>query len=85
MGTSIVTKIKNGKITLPKELQEEWKEGEVIFIRASGGFLAKSITPPSLTAVAKRLSKAASKAGVNPKDVAKAVVWARKKTYESRA
>ena len=85
MNQSVVTKIKNGKITLPKELQKEWKQGEVVFMPAPGGFLAKSITPPSLGAMANRLSKAAGKARITAKDVGDAVAWARKKTYADRA
>jgi len=85
MTQSIITKIKNGKITLPKELQEEWKNGEVVFTPAAGGFLVKSITPPSLTAISKKLSKAAAKAGITAKDVNKAVAWARKKMYAGRS
>ena len=72
-----ITKIKNGKIILPKELQEQWPEGEVVFTRSPGGFMVKSITPPSLTAISKRLSKAAKKAGITEKDVNDAVAWAR--------
>lgn len=82
MNRTVITKIQNGKITLPKDLQRDWQEGEVVFMNTPGGFLIKSITPPSLTTIAKRLSKAASKAGVTPKDITKAVTWARKKTYE---
>jgi hypothetical protein len=78
MTESTITKIKNGKIILPKELQEEWPEGEVIFRRSPGGFTAKSITPPSLTALSKRLSKAAKKAGITLKDVDNAVARARR-------
>ena len=84
MNRSIVAKIKKGKITLPKALQKDWKEGEVVFMSAPGGFLVKSITRPSLTNIAKRLSKAAKSAGIVEKDVRKAVTWARKKTQESR-
>lgn len=85
MTQSIITKIKNGKITLPKELRKEWKNGQVIFMPSPGGFLVKSITLPSLTTLSKNLSKAAKKAGITSKDIAKAVAWARKKTYESRS
>ena len=84
MNQSIVTKIKNGKITLPKELRKEWKEGEVVFMNGPDGFFIRSITAPSLTVIAKRLSKAASKAGITPKDVADAVALARKKVYAGR-
>ena len=84
MTQSIVTKIKNGKITLPKELRDEWKNGEVVFMPSAGGFLAKSITPPSLTVISKKLSKAAAKAGITPKDVNKAIAWARKESNAGR-
>ena len=79
-----ITKIKNGKIILPRELQKEWQEGEVIFLDAPGGFIAKSITPPSLTVISKKLSKAAAKLGITDTDVTDAVSWARKKVYEGR-
>ncbi len=52
---------------------------------SAGGFLIKSITPPSLTTIAAKLRKAAKSAGITPSDVKKAVAWARKKTYEGRA
>ena len=82
---STVTKIKNGTITLPKELRKQWPAGEVIFMRSPGGFTVKSITPPSLTALAKRLSQGAKKARVTAKDVDSAAVWAKKKLYAGRA
>jgi len=78
MTQPIITKIQNGKIVLPKELQKDWYKGDVIFTRSAGGFLAKSITPPSLVALAKRLSKAAKKARLKPKDINNAINWARK-------
>jgi len=84
MKQSLVTKIRNGKITLPKELRKEWNEGEVVFTRSSGGFLVKSLTPPSLTASAQRLTKAAKKIGLTAKDVTQAVAWARKQTHAGR-
>ena len=77
MTESTITKIKNGKIILPKELQEQWPEGEVVFMRSPGGFMVKSITPPSLTSLSKRLSRAAKKTGITQKDVDDAVAWAR--------
>lgn len=79
MTESTVIKIKNGKITLPKELQKEWPEGEVVFMRSAGGFLAKSITRPFLSSLSKRLSKAAKKSGITARDIRDAVVWARRK------
>lgn len=85
MNESIVTKIQNGKITLPKELREEWPEGEVVFMRSPGGFRVQSITPPSLILLSKRLSKAVKQAGITQKDVDGAVAWARKKAYAGRA
>src|SRR3989344_3041992 len=66
MKQTLITKIKNGKITLPKELRKEWSEGEVVFMRSPGGFLVKSITPPSLTVSAKRLTKAAKRGVITP-------------------
>ena len=47
----IITKIKNGKITIPKELLAEWPGSEVVIMRSARGFTVKSITPPSLTAL----------------------------------
>ena len=85
MKQSLVTKIRNGKIALPKELRKEWNEGEVVFMRSPGGFLVKSITPPALTATAKRLTKAAKQASITSQDVTQAVAWARKQTYAGRA
>ncbi|MEK7617955.1 MAG: hypothetical protein AAB410_02315 [Patescibacteria group bacterium] len=85
MARSIITKIRGGKITLPKGLQKEWAQGEVVFMRSPGGFTVKSITPPSLTTLSGRLSEAAKKAKLTPKDVKDAVAWARKKTYAGRA
>ncbi len=81
----IVTKIKNGKIALPREFLKDWKEGQVLFTESPGGFFIKSITPPSLSSIAKKLSKAAAKAKITPKDVREAVLWARKKVYEGRS
>lgn len=85
MKQSLITKIKNGKITLPKELRKEWNEGEVVFTRSPSGFLVKSITPPSLTVASKRLSKAAKQAGITAQDITQAVARARKKVYAGRA
>ncbi|MBI2355850.1 MAG: hypothetical protein HYV13_01415 [Candidatus Doudnabacteria bacterium] len=82
MRQSTITKIKNGKITLPKDLQKEWKEGEVLFMRSSGGFLIKSITPPSLSALRPKLKKLGKL--VSSKDIDDAVSWARQKTYAGR-
>ncbi len=84
MSQSIITKIKDGKITLPQEFQKEWSEGEVLVMRAPGGFFVKSITPPSISAIAKRIGKAAASARITAKDVTAAVAWARKQTYEGR-
>lgn len=85
MNQSIVTEIKNGKIALPKELLKDWKEGQVLFTRAQGGFFIKSITQPTLSSIAKKLSKAAAQAKITQKDVREAVAWARKKVYAGRS
>jgi hypothetical protein len=84
MKQTLITKIRNGKITLPKELRQEWNDGEVVVMRSASGFFVKSLTPPSLTAVARRLTRAARQRGIKPSDVTRAVAWARKKTYVGR-
>lgn len=84
MNQSIITKIKNGKITLPKGLQKEWGTDKVMFLSGPDGLYIKPITNPSLSILAKKMSKAAAKAGITPKDVTDAVAWARKKHYANR-
>lgn len=81
MKQSIVTKIKKGKITLPKSLQKEWWEGEVLFMPSANGFLIKSITP-SLSALRPKLKKLGKL--ISGKDIDDAVSWARQKTYAGR-
>lgn len=83
MKEPMITRIKDGKITLPKDLRKDWKEGQVIFVPTESGFYIKSVTPPSLDAIASRLRKLGK--SLTSKDIKKAVAWARKKTYASRA
>lgn len=78
-----ITKIKNGKITLPKDLRQAWKGGQVVFVPTESGFYVKSVTPPSLDALASRLRKLGK--SLTSKDIKNAVAWAKKKTYASRA
>lgn len=82
MKAIIVTKIKNGKITLPKSIQKTLGKREVVVLPAGDGIYIKPITPPSLSDLGARISKVSS--SLNPQDVKKAITWARKKTYSSR-
>lgn len=84
MKQPLIAKIRNGKITLPGELRKEWNEGEVVVMRSPGGFFVKSLTPPSLTVAAQQLSRVAQRRGITARDVAKAVVRARKQVYAGR-
>lgn len=77
-----ITKIKDGKITLPKDLRQAWKGGQVIFVRSDDGVYIKPITPISLEALGSRLKKLGKL--VSSKTIDEAVRWAKQKTYESR-
>ncbi len=80
---SIVTKIKNGSIALPKGLQKQWGTDEVIFVRGENGAYIQPVTPPSLSAIRPKLRKLGKL--LSRKDIDNAVKWARQKTYAGRA
>lgn len=83
MTQSIVTTIKNGKITLPKGLQKEWGTDEVMFVPSQDGAYIKPIVRPSLASIRPKLKKLGKM--ISNKDIADAVAWARQKTYGGRA
>ena len=82
MNEPIITKIKDGKITLQKDLQKEWGTTDVVFVRDDDGVYVKPITPISLEALASRLRKLGKL--VPSKTINEAVKWAKQKTYASR-
>lgn len=82
MNGSIITKIKNGKILLPKGLQQQWGTDEVVFVRGENGAYIQHVREPSLSAIRSKLKKLGTL--VSKKDISDAVKWARQKTYAGR-
>lgn len=78
-----ITKIKNGKVAVPKLLQKQWGSMSILFMPTAGGAYLKPLVTPSPAAVERKLKKAG--ATLAPKDTANAVAWARKKVYTGRA
>lgn len=85
MNESVVTKIQNGKIVLPRQFQRKYGNAKVIFFPAAeGSFYMKPLEAPVppweyLKPKLKKIGKLLS-----DKDIANAVAWARKKVYKSR-
>ncbi len=85
MNQSIVTKIKDGKLTLPKQLQQKFNNAEVIFVPAAeGSFFMKPIETEVSWQVLKPKLKKLGKM-ISNKDINDAIAWARKKVYKSRS
>jgi len=85
MNGLIVTKIQNGKITLPKQFQKKYGNSKVIFgSAAEGSFFMRPLEEPvsSWENLKPKLRKIGKQ--ISEKDIANAVVWARKKIYKSR-
>lgn len=85
MTQSIVTKIENGKLTLPRHLRQKYNNAEVIFVPApEGSFLMKPMeTGSSWKELRPKLKKLGKM--ITDKDINDAVAWARKKIYKSRS
>jgi len=82
--TKQTTKVKNGRITLPKKLQKTWEEAEV-FIDISGDtILIKRLTQPalSLKEMMDEFQRAARKTKLSKKEVEKALREIRKELYK---
>ncbi|MEK7576217.1 MAG: hypothetical protein AAB482_00845 [Patescibacteria group bacterium] len=82
MNQSIVTKIRKGKITLPKGLQEKWGTDEVVFVQSKDGLYIKPVMPATLATLESRLRKLGKLISFG--DVRAAIKQARRKTYASR-
>jgi len=78
MATTI-TKVKDGSITLPKEMKQAWKNAEVFMIPSGDSLFLKRVKKPSLKGLEKKLRQAGKL--ITDKDINEAVKWARKKAY----
>lgn len=77
MTTSTITKIKNGAVVLPKEIQKLWRGAELIIIPSQDSVYIKKITkPPSLSELRPKLLKLGKM--ISKKDLDNAIKWARK-------
>lgn len=79
------TKVKNGKITLPRELRKSWEKADV-FIEFSGDTIfIKRLSKPTLTLkeMMDKFRWAARKTSLSRKDVEKAIQEVRKETYKT--
>jgi len=70
--TSQTTTIKNGAITLPKEIRKAWQGADVYISSSQDSMFIKKLTPPSISFsdMAKEMQKAAREAGITKKDPA---------------
>lgn len=82
MSYTATTTIKNGTISIPKNLINGWLGSEVIFLPGKDSILIKKIISPSLAKLEPKL-KALGK-NITQKDIKNAVTQARKQTYKSR-
>lgn len=77
--TEATIKVKGGTITLPKPLRRSWGDVQ-IFVRAEGDTLIlKKIQPPSFWDMWESLKPV--KGQITKKDIAKAIVWGRKRSH----
>lgn len=78
----MIVKIRNGKLTLPKDLQKAWGT-EAVMLFAHDGLYIKPLTTPSLAALQPKLKKAGTQ--LTEQGVAAAVTSARRRTYAGRS
>lgn len=71
------TKIKNGTVILPKQLQKDWKEAEVYIFTSKDYISIKRMQAPSGLQMLKEFRKVGQ--NISKKDVGKAIEWARGK------
>ena len=83
MSLTKITRIKNGSIPLPKELQKKWRGAEVLIMPAADSVLIKKVSRPSLAELRPKLQKLGKL--VSAKDIRDAVKWARNKTYKAHS
>jgi hypothetical protein len=70
------TKVKNGRITLPKKLWKKWKGVEVITQTSDDTIVIKKIENPAFWKTWERMGKVSK--GILKKDIEKAIPYARK-------
>lgn len=73
--TTKTTKVKNGTITLPKELRKSWKGAKVFLRAANDTIVIKKIKKAAFWESWEKLRKVSKK--VTKRDIKKAVAWAR--------
>lgn len=83
MTTATITKIKNGSISLPREIRKIWKGAEVVVLPSQDSMYIKRISRPSLAEMKPKLQKLGRL--VSQKDINEAIRQARKKVYKSRS
>lgn len=79
--TQTTLKVKNGTITLPKELKSNWKNASVFLRVSPDTVVLKKIQRPSSFWNTWQKMKPASK-NIRKKDIDDAVSWARRKKYK---
>ncbi len=74
--TTQTTKVKNGRITLPKELRKKWKGVEVITQTSDDTIVIKKIEKPAFWKTWEKVGKISK--GITKKDIKEAITQARK-------
>ena len=78
MMTTKTTKVKNGTLTLPKELRKAWKEAEVFIFPSEDTLIVKKIQKPleiDWKKYEEKLSKGRKR--ISPKIINEATKWAK--------
>jgi len=79
--TTTTLKVKNGFIKLPKELQQSWRNTEILARVSKNIVILKKMEPDSFWVTWKKLRSAWK--GISGKDVDKAISWARTPQQEN--
>lgn len=87
ISTTTLTKDGSLRVTLPKEMQREWKEAK-LSVRLSPDVVVIQKTPlvaeKTFSEMLDDFQKAVKKTGITRKDVDKAIRWARRTKSENR-
>lgn len=76
------TKVKNGKIMLPKQLRRAWEKAEVFITGEKDTLLIKRLKSPSFTEMLNEFRKIGK--NISKKDVEEAIKWVRRKEEGTR-
>ena len=78
---SVTTKIKNGSLELPKEIEQTWNNAEVFVIPSQDSLFVKRLSKPalSLSNMLEKFRKAAKNTKLKKKDVEEAIRNVRRK------